>query len=208
MLKQANNVDPMQSFLPWKLSAILSSTEEVWKLITETQLFKSKWHGWFLSYLSKQCFANISCRQDSRDPFKYNQVSTTIKITNKLNREENFQGIFSDINEILCVDTPNEDNHHDSINNLINTQVHKVIVLDMANVERANEPIQTSLCFYTQVYELRLFICTSLSTNNFNGDVHSRHRINNASWWHQERKQTYLLNQCYLNVTLQINNTH
>ena len=49
------------------------------------------------------------------------------------------------INEILCVETPNENNHHDCINNLINTQIHKDIIID-SSIYTTNHPTETSLC--------------------------------------------------------------
>ena len=78
-----NNVPLNKLKLAWTLSLLLLSSQELWTSIENTSLFKSKWHGWFLVYLTKHCNHRASkSRQNKLDVFKLVQMNTIPRLVN------------------------------------------------------------------------------------------------------------------------------
>lgn len=52
----------------WRLSEILTSTSLLWKTISNLTLKRSDWFGWYLVYLTGECFPELARgSQDTRD---------------------------------------------------------------------------------------------------------------------------------------------
>ena len=79
------DVPTIKCDLAWKLSALLLSTQALWTAVESTSLYKSKWHGWFLNYLSKHCFKRSNSRTHRGEVFKLVEINTIERyINNKL----------------------------------------------------------------------------------------------------------------------------
>lgn len=60
----------------WKISALLTRNETLWKLDGEVGLKIFHYHGWMLVHLTKICYPTIACYQDPRCSYKHTHMST------------------------------------------------------------------------------------------------------------------------------------
>ena len=74
----------------WKIAAMMSQVECVWKCFANSIDNSNQWQGWFLSYLTKECF-NFGRRQHRKDPFKLNQIRTIEKLRRKIPANSNIR---------------------------------------------------------------------------------------------------------------------
>ena len=64
----------------WTVAVLMCRVETLWQIISRVELHTSRWHGWMLVYLTKQCFNNVSKRQKKNDPYKYQYISTVTRL--------------------------------------------------------------------------------------------------------------------------------
>ena len=162
------------------------------------QLRQYKWHGWLLTYLSKQCFNHISNRRnEKKDPFKYfNFYRKVDNLYTKLQTtllNQDLQGICNDMENILCVDTVAD------IDGNINDSKHDIIIIcnqqlhELENGQNHLDSIPEWKIVNGIKYEFRLLIKIENIGNsvNWNGEVYSRHGGKNSKWWYFSRKDQY-----------------
>ena len=151
--------------LLWTLSALLTRSETLWQLTVHLELRTSRWHGWLLIYLTKQCFPNIARRQDTKDPFKSNQVRTIPrimeKIHNGLQEDGNFGDLFLDYAKVLYIDIAAEESDEIVIatQNHVNN-IHQVLIVN-SFCQTINGAIQLSLDLNGAIFQLRILLRTN-----------------------------------------------
>ena len=90
----SSNVSIIKLELGWIISALLLSSQVLWTLVEETPLFQSKWHGWFLVYLSRQSLNRSSNYNSKGEVFKMCQMNSVERLLNtKLNVDSLSQAI-------------------------------------------------------------------------------------------------------------------
>ena len=175
--------------LLWTLSALLTRSETLWQLTVHLELRTSRWHGWLLIYLTKQCFPNIARRQDTKDPFKSNQVRTIPRIMEKvhngLQEDGNFGDLFLDYAKVLYIDIAAEESDEIVIatQNHVNN-IHQVLIVN-SFCQTINGAIQLSLDLNGAIFQLRILLRTWNNGDKWDGEVYSRH--DDMSWWYQRR---------------------
>ena len=54
--------DGVNTFFSWTVIVFLTRVEDIWEAVTKVRFRKSNWHGWVLTYITKQCFTNLNNR--------------------------------------------------------------------------------------------------------------------------------------------------
>ncbi len=94
--------------LIWKVCALISRVETLWKMICNYHEFRSSnWHGWFLTFIYKNCFNEAKRRQWPSDPFK---VKTNAHFIEKVQRHMRLHSYFDDehLRELHYFDMPSD----------------------------------------------------------------------------------------------------
>jgi len=203
------DLDHFDTIMIWRLSAILTRIDALWKIITEVELRRSNWHGWLLIWLSKMCFPELTRRQDRKDPFSFQQVKSVQNIVQRLNLDNTFEHIFAGIESVLCIDHSIFDGELDEV---VDVEQHQIIIID--EYEDQEPDLQLSYEFGDVEYELRVILNITwlrtrrgIPTGKWDGNIYSRHGDTFTSWWVQ-RRDDYLSqhfvgtpihepNQCY-----------
>jgi hypothetical protein len=197
--RRNSGVEHDDAMFCWTISALLTRLESLWNITANCELYTSKWHGWMLVKLTKECFKGVlQKKQDSRDPFKYVKVSSITKTIDRLSYIGNdLEELFSDCSSVLYLNF----NHREDYNyfNQIDSDVHSVVIVDNADIfnlgnfefiiDIGRENIKYELCFISSTWH---------TGNDWNGYVYSKHAgANFKSWWYQERHDSitrHLLN--------------
>ena len=170
----------------WILSTLMTHVEPLWRLVSEVQLRKSRWHGWLLCYLTKKCFY-FSRTQDRRDIFKFREVQTIDRIAQKIPRGE-LQDLLIDVNHVFCINLANGDDGDDLDERIQNeddlNQNKIIIVFPVYSYDELNH----TLIIDDIHFELRCVLSTwDIENNKWNAEMYSRHGNHFNSWWYQER---------------------
>ena len=190
--------------LAWTLSALLLSSQELWTSIENTPLFKSKWHGWMLVYLTKHCNPRASkSRQDKLDVFKSVQMNTISRFVNDKLNLHFLLDAFQDSATIGFIDVVHANNMYGV--NTIDYSLKQLVVLMLEENELKDKNVLLFESFYLQLndsnenniqetlifnnsvkFELRV-ICYTKDIedhdNNFEAGVYVRHGNYHQSWW-------------------------
>lgn len=76
---------------------MLVCVKELWRDTDNCEIFVSKWHGWLLTYLTKQCFPSVVVKTDNFNPIKSKFVSTIKKMIDKMGIEERINFNYFDL---------------------------------------------------------------------------------------------------------------
>jgi hypothetical protein len=93
----------LETITIWKVSALVTRIELLWKFTAECDMKRSRWHGRLFVYLTKIRFPEFYLRQDNRDPFKFRHISSIDQITAKTNfttNDNDFRSIFYEIDKV------------------------------------------------------------------------------------------------------------
>ena len=71
------------SRMVWLLSGMTLCVKELWCLTDKVDMYCSKWHGWLLTYLTKNCFPEIIFRGDASNPIRRDNVRTVGRLLGK-----------------------------------------------------------------------------------------------------------------------------
>jgi hypothetical protein len=182
----------------WVVGTLLTRVEILWQAIIDMNggLHQSKWHGWMLTWLTKQCFMNHSNRMTAKnDPFKYSCIKTyqdmAKKVGDQLSNDLELETIFENVNNFLSVDDFGD------VEDAINVNQHGVIVISnyKHNEESNIDSLPETLVFNNVKYELRVFMkLTDMNDddNNWSSESYSRHGSHFSSWWRQSNKHNKL----------------
>ena len=80
---QSRKVSVVKIELGWIISSLLTSSQALWTAIDETPLFESRWHGWFLAYLSKHCLYHFNGFQGKTNVFSIDKMNTIDRFLNQ-----------------------------------------------------------------------------------------------------------------------------
>ena len=95
--------------LLWTVSNLLCRVEKLWMIVEKVDLFTSKWHGWMLVFLTKNCFNQGNHRQVKNDPFKYKFISETSRFLEKI-RLRHIEDFFIDFESVKLYNSNNSIN--------------------------------------------------------------------------------------------------
>ena len=96
-LFRLSNVSIIKLELGWIISALLLSSQVLWTLVEETPLFQSKWHGWFLVYLSRQCLNQSRNYNSKGEVFKMCQMNSVERLLNTKLNVDSLSQVIEDI---------------------------------------------------------------------------------------------------------------
>ena len=209
--RACDNIPNSKVETAWVLSALLLSSQAFWTAIGSTPLFKSKWHGWMLVYLTKRCINRVSKRQNKLDVFKSVQMNTISRFLNEKLLVDSLYEALEDCPTIAyinfidnIIDQDNIDVHEDkSLNDILNEYFGNnddallgktILILDSyyANANTTEDSFDERLTFAHDIqFEIRVICSTTVFNNNgnqINADVFARHGNQHKSWWFQNRK--------------------
>ena len=110
MFKQTPRIQIFKIELAWILSALLMSCQSLWTAVEKMQLFKSKWHGWFLVYLSKKyLLSSTNKRPSNKEVFKTNQMRSIERLLNERLEVESLKQAMQNMPTVEHVDLHDED---------------------------------------------------------------------------------------------------
>jgi predicted GIY-YIG superfamily endonuclease len=202
---------PLKLSIGWTLCILLSRVQEVWELILNVPAKRhSQWYGWFLTYVSKHCFANIASVQNKNDIFKFIEMRSIDRFMSKWNIDS-ISNAFNEVNEVLCVDLT-DNNNGDNLKEILNEENEQtinntdVIIAEPYYIEVDGE-IQYTLECNGNHFELRL-VCSSYvfddnGNSSFGGEVYARHGGPHSHWWYQQRKDSLCRHSEFDQNTLQ-----
>ena len=105
--------EKMKSLLIWEIAGLMLCVEEIWMTIAKGVDFQtSDWYGWFLSYLSKNCFHERSNNQANNNVFKWHKIRKVkdfVRITK--NKVESLESAFENMEEVIHIDLVNKQNN-------------------------------------------------------------------------------------------------
>ena len=184
--------------LTWLVIALVSRIKELWVLTEScTPLLESKWHGWVLSFIAKNCFS-FRASGDRRNPFKSYQFSSSEKINNLVSLKDRFINDEGAENRFRLQDLSEIFMSHkrvevvDSLNNNIGEILNDSTLVVIVNLYGTD--LEGQMIFSEEIhngeFELRFlaYINELNALGKWNGSVLSRHGGRFKSWWYQERK--------------------
>ena len=195
----------------WLLSRVLVSVKELWKVLDEIPKNVKIWHGWIMTFLTRECFKDISIRSSSCSPFKYSQINSYEKLIKKFHSLQVFLDHISDIGNIF---SENEDIEVVKLAELMNYEVmteKKIIMVINDNTNQdvskddmdiyATELDADNYVIMNESYELRFVGITHDSRNNninhWDGDTYFRHGGEYSKWWKANRKKQLPIHTCF-----------
>ena len=199
-LFRSSNVLIIKLELGWIISALLLSSQVLWTFFEETSLFQSKWHGWFLVYLSRQSLNRSSNYNSKGEVFKMCQMNSVERLLDtKLNVDSLSQAI-EDIGFVGYINLTGDYLVELQDRSLLNIIHHKLSNEEISTIEaliiehyyiNIDGNIQENITIGEDLeYELRCICCTFHSNNNYNkfdAEIYSRHGKHHNAWWYQKR---------------------
>ena len=175
----------------WILCRMLISVKELWDIIEEVPKKTLLWHGWILTYISKQCFNENRIQGISTCPFKTVYINSIDKVFTKmssigmcLDTVCGLQNMLSHIPNIRVV-TQSE------ISSLHNIHIDTTVIIAINDeINCSNIINEADLHIMTNTYELRFFDITKKIENSdvkWEGLSYFRHGGEFKSWWKVER---------------------
>jgi hypothetical protein len=125
-----NSRNGFDTKLLWKLSAILTQVDAIWKSVCSSVCDNKTWYGWFLVYLTKKCFPT-NRKSSRRDPFKYSEMSSIEKLASKLPIGANLSNLFTNIDSIQHLDVTEDEvrgNFHNIIENALLPTSQSIVI--------------------------------------------------------------------------------
>ena len=91
----------LDTWLIWITPAIITQVKELWEATRALTMRTSKWHGWLLTYLTKNCLDSFDLLRSKLTPYKNKFINTIPAIASKLGitRESIYES--SDIKDIF-----------------------------------------------------------------------------------------------------------
>ena len=185
----------------WTVTALLTRLEALWIITSKCRLVTSKWHGWMLVKLTKECFKDVcNKKQESKDPFKYIKVSSTSKMFTRLSYVNNdLEVLLSDLSKVLYLNFRDRTDYSDF--ERVNHDVHSVVIVDNVDIIQlgslefniivgggdddsdddgdSEEGFEYELCFVSSTWH---------TANGWDSFVYSKHAGKNfGHWWYQKR---------------------
>ena len=204
-----NNLIASKLNVVWTVAAILLSSQPFWTAVTNTQLFKSKWHGWLLVFLTRRCGLDRGTRRAGKfTVFKYVEVNSIDRLLDDKFHPTTMAEALEDLSTVALVNLVDNNvvmNDDDNQLNLSDTILDKYSEDHLRGIS-----VLMIECWYTNVdvnleeellfdngdikFELQVICCTHHDARNndnpssFTSQVLSRHGgDNHPSWWYQER---------------------
>ena len=192
----------------WTIAAILLSSQPFWTAVANTQLFKSKWHGWLLVFLTRRSGLDRGTRRAGGKfaVFKYVEITSIQRLLDDKFHPTTLAEAVEDLSTVAVMNLVENNvivNDDDNQLNLSDT------ILDKYSEDhlRGTSVLMVE-CWYTNLdvtledelvfdngnikFELQVICCTHWHNDDhrrpFTAQVLSRHGgDNHPSWWYQER---------------------
>ena len=183
----------------WLISAMITQVEMAWKCFFNATRKSSHWYGWFLTYLSKQCFV-LGRRQHCKDPFKSNQVRTIEQLRNKIPPDLSIQELMNAVDNIIYIEVQNFE-----MSTIVEVcENGSIIQNEVLILSKQNELLTTNysnaldymkeLNIASTQFKLCCIIITNDigRSNNWKGDIYTRHHDKAYSkFWYQGRTSKF-----------------
>ena len=185
------------------MAALLTQVKEIWSLTAKVDMYTSKWHGWYLTYLTKACFSNRNLKRSHMTPYKSKFIDSIANFMKKIRITSSYTfnpkdivDKFSDHSNIHLAELKShcfESFDHSS----------DVVIFynDYDSHHSFEHSIEEFLSFTNtnqDVYDLRSVQCSSTtgstSLNNWKAELYSRRGGSlHGSWWKQDRRSKFCL---------------
>ena len=81
-------------------TGVLSHVEELWFPVSQVYLKQSSWHGWILTYISKNILTHCNSQASKNDPFKISFVRNVVSLMKKNGK---FKKSYNDIIYLILI---------------------------------------------------------------------------------------------------------
>ena len=182
----------------WTLLSMMIYVKEMWQVIDEKEKNVKEWDGWFLTFVSKECFKEYNVKSDRLCPFRYSYIDSLTKFLNKMESLNiNFEDEYI-LNTLLLgiemVSVYMFNIHYNSdeidLSNNVIVILNNRQEVDDSNVEEIESEYLIEDFISDDDYELRYIGCSmnligtdNSSPNNWDFKCYFRHGNTQSSWW-------------------------